>query len=230
MNIRRVILILLLVFGAIFTSRAEGTRDDVENLYKYRMGVDFQIKLMKGLKLNLEPEFRFYEGFDKLMLNGGLTYKTLGCIYIGATYRLEVDRTESQSSSSSYFGYGSSYSSELYHRYAFDLTYKDEFHRFTPSFRLRYNNFADDEITNREFLRYRGKVEYNIRKCKLTPFVSVEAFQELEEMMLYKMRYSTGFDYKVNKVSSFSLDYKLDFFNLKYRNTHIFSAGYKCRF
>ncbi len=218
--IRRVLILVGLLFSGVLASYGAGTKDDVDVEYKYNIDFDFQIKLAKGLKLNLSPEFRFNDGYDKLMLDGALSYKTFGCIYWGAMYRLEVDRIDGTYS----------HETDLYHRYAFDVTYKDKFGRFTPSFRLRYNNFADEDIEDKEYLRYRAKVDYNIRKCKLTPYVAIEAFQKLEDNMLSKMRYSTGFDYKVNKSSSFSLDYKFDLFMLKYKNVNIFSAGYKYRF
>ncbi len=232
MRIRGAFIILfLMMLGGVSELRADGTRDDVESLYKYRLGVTMQIPIVKGLKLNLEPEFRFFEGYDKMMLNGGLRYKTFGCLYFGATYRLEIDRVEGSGDTQSYYGFGENkYDSELFHRYAFDVTYKDKFGRFTPSFRVRYNNFADEEITSKEYLRYRAKVEYNIKKCRFTPSVGVEAFQEMEDRMLYKMRYSAGWDYKLSKVSSLGIDYKFDLFALEYKNAHIFSVGYRCKF
>lgn len=231
MKIKRILLIPLLLLFTTISLYAEGVKGDPENVYKYRFGLDFGIKLTKGLKLNLEPELRFADGFDNFILNGGLTYKTFGCIYWGATYRLVVDRVENTSStisSASYFS--SNYKAEASHRYAFDVTYKNDFKRFTPSFRIRYNNFTDEDITDKEFLRYRAKLEYNIRKCKITPYGSVEWVQELNDMMLYKVRYLAGFEYKVNKKSSFSLGYTFDMFNLEYKNAHIFSAGYKVKF
>ncbi len=229
---KRVILTIMLLFGVMIPTFADGTKGDVEALYKYRLGLDFQIKLLKGLKLDLEPEFRFRdgEGYDKLLLNAGLTYKTFGCIYWGATYRLEVDREESDSSyisNSMFSSYGSNYNHEVYSRFAFDVTYKEEFGRFTPSFRFRYNNFADDEVTDKAFLRYRAKVEYNIRKSKFTPYLSTEAYQDLGENQLYKMRYATGFDLKLSKSTSLGVDYKFDFFIREYKNANIFSAGFK---
>ncbi|MFI3280644.1 MAG: DUF2490 domain-containing protein [Rikenellaceae bacterium] len=230
MKKKRVILIPILLICSLFTAYAGGSKDDVENVYKYRVGVDLQFKLFKGMKLDVGPELRYYEGYDMFMLNGGLTYKTFGCIYWGASYRLAVDRLESTTTTYSYSGFGSNYDSETYHRYAFDVTYKDDFKRFTPSFRLRYSNYTDDDVFDGEFLRYRAKLEYNIRKCKFTPFISAEGFQELNEMMLYKMRYSTGVDYKFSKNSSLGVDYKLDYFSLKYKNAHIFSIGYKYKF
>ncbi|MFI3248466.1 MAG: DUF2490 domain-containing protein [Rikenellaceae bacterium] len=232
MNIKKLILTTILLCGTLLTTYADGSADDVDVRYKYQFSADFQIKLAKGLKLNLEPELRFYEGYDKLLLNGGITYKTFGCIYWGATYRLVVDRVESTSSSTVNYGvFGSDdYESEVYHRYAFDVTYKDKFGRFTPSFRLRYNNFADEEVDDKEFLRYRAKVDYDIRNCKITPFVAIEAYQEMEDNMLYKMRYSTGFDVKTGKKSALGFDYKFDFYTLEYKNANIFSVGYKYKF
>ncbi|MFI3277926.1 MAG: DUF2490 domain-containing protein [Rikenellaceae bacterium] len=230
MNIKKLILPPLLLLGAIASAWADGTKDDPEVLNKYQFGADFQIKLTKGLKLNIEPELRYNGGYDKFLLSGGLTYKTFGCIYWGATYRLIVDRGESkESTSSSIFGFGD-YESDTYHRYAFDVTYKDKFGRFTPSFRLRYNNFTDDGMDDREFLRYRAKVEYNIKRCKFTPSASVEAYQSMEENLLYKMRYSAGCDLKTGEKSSLSLDYKFDYFCLEYKNANIFSLGYKFKF
>ncbi len=230
MNIRRLILTPLFLIGVFTAAFADGTEGDPEVLYKYQFGAEFQIKLAKGLKLNLEPELRFNGGFDKLLLNGGLSYKTFGCIYWGATYRLIVDRYESGTTTSIFGSSSTDYDSQSYHRYAFDVTYKDKFGRFTPSFRLRYNNFADDEVDNEAYLRYRAKVEYDIRKCKITPFLAVEAFQEMEESQLQKMRYAAGFDLKTGKDSALAFGYKFDYFLLKYKNANIFSVGYKYKF
>ncbi len=234
MKIKALILLPLLLLGGVISASADGTKEDPEILYKYRFSVDFQIKLAKGLKLDLEPEFRFNDGYDKLLLNAGLTYKTFGCIYWGATYRLDVDRVDSDNANTSligYSGFGSdNYDSEVYHRYAFDVTYKEKFGRFTPSFRVRYNNFADDDVTDKEFLRYRAKVNYDIKKCKFTPYVAIEMHQQLEDNMIYKTRYSTGFDFKTGKKSELGVDYKFDLFALEYKNANIFSVGYKFKF
>lgn len=222
MNIKRIILAtLLLLLTTVAISYADGTRYDVENDYEYRTSLEFQFKLAKGLKLNISPELRFNGGFDNLVFNGDLSYKTFGFLYWGASYRLIADRGE-----------GNSYRADwdYYHRYAFDVTFKESFSRFTPSFRLRYTNYMDSDVTDKAFLRYQAKVNYDIRKCKITPYVGIEAFQEMTDLMLSKMRYTAGFEYKISKKASLSLDYKLDYFILEYKNSHIFSAGYKYRF
>ncbi len=232
MNIRKIILVFtLFTISAVTSAFADGTKDEPEVQYKYQYGLDFQVKLAKGLKINIEPQLRYKDGYDKMLLSGGVSYKTFDCIYWGATYRFVFDREESSSSSynTSVF-MSNNYDTQTYHYYAFDVTYKDKFGRFTPSFRVRYNNYSDDDIDDKEYLRYRAKVEYDIPKCKITPFLSAEAYQEMEENLLYKTRYSAGFDFKTGKRSALSFEYKFDFFALEYKNVNIFSFGYKFKF
>ncbi len=215
----KILPVFLLLIAVSFSSFAEGVKGDPENEAKVRIGADFKFDLVKALDLTISPEMRFADGLsvDKYLFDAGLVYKTFGCVYWGATYRYVIDRQEY-------------YSSENYGRYAFDVTYKDKFDRFTPSFRLRYNNYADEDVSEEEFLRYRAKLSYNIPRSKITPSVAIEAFHELDDNVLYKMRYSAGFDFKVDKSTSLSLDYKFDFFCVKYKNVHVISAGYKYKF
>ncbi len=227
MNFRKIIILPILLLCSVAYA-GDGTRDDVENISKWRFGTDFQIKLTKGLNINIEPEFRFNDGFDAFLLNGGVSYRTFGCLYWGASYRLVCDREEAGTITTGYTS-RTEYEWEYFNRYAFDISYKDDFGRFTPSFRVRYNNYTDDEISDKAFLRYRAKLEYNIRKCRFTPSIYTELFQGLDEGMLSKIRYSAEMSYKVNKRSSFSFDYKFDFYMLEYKNAHIFSVGYKCK-
>ncbi len=216
---------MLLLCGVVHAE--DGTRDDIESVDKYRFGMNVGIKLAKGLKLNLFPEFRFNDGLDAVMLNGGVSYRTFGCVQWGMSYRLVCDREDAGVTES--FNYSQTeYEWDYFHRYAFDVSYKDDFGRLTPSFRVRYNNYTGSEKPEEGELRYRAKLEYNIKKCKFTPEISIEAFQSEEYgYMFSKMRYSAGFDYKVNKKSTFGFNYKLDFFLLEYKNAHIFTLGYK---
>lgn len=226
MRLKRYITAAALLIASAGAALADGTKDDIEVLTKFRFGVDAQIKLAKGLKLDLEPEFRFNEGYEKLSLSAGVSYKTFGFIYWGATYRLDVNREESGSYNTGFFG-SNEYESKAYHRYAFDVTFKEKFHRFTPSFRLRYNNFTDEDIDDKAYMRYRAKVEYNIRKCKFTPSLSIEAYQKLGTSGVFKTRYGAGVELKTGKNSALSFDYKFDLYALEYKNANIFSLGYK---
>ncbi len=222
MNAKKIILTLVVLLSCSMISYGQTAAEELETGYRYRMGADFQIKIFKGLKLDLEPELRFGDEFelDKLVLSTALSYKAFGCVTFGAAYKFIAEYKTKK---------GENYT-EWCGRYNFDVEYGDDFGRFSPSVRVRYDNYADDDIDDKEYLRYRVKLEYDIDDCKLTPAIAVEAFQELDDMMLYKMRYSAEVDYKFTKTFSMGLNYKFDFFNLEYKNNHIFSLGAKFKF
>lgn len=198
---------------------AQSFAEDIDNESQYRIGVELDWDLTKRLKLSVEPQLRIDDdvSVDRYQLETGLSYKTFGFLYWGASYRLIVTSSESlQAESSS--------------KYGFSATAKEKYGRFTPSLRLMYSNYSDEDSENSEFLRYRAKVKYNIRRSSLTPYLAIEAFQDLEESELFKTRYTAGFDLKVDKNRSFDFNYKLDLYSLEYKNRHIFSVGYKLSF
>ncbi len=226
MRIKRLSILLSLLLMMVTSSYADGTRADIEKESNWRLGTDFQIKLAKGLKLDIEPELRLNDGLDSFLLNGGLSLRTFGFIYWGASYRLVCDR---EISGTTNFSTRYEYEWDISGRYAFDVSYKDDFGRLTPSFRVRYNNYTDEDLSDEKFMRYRAKLEYNIRKCSFTPSVYTELYHGLDEGMLSKIRYAAEVEFKANKKSSLSFGYKLDYFLLKYKNKNIFSVGYKCK-
>ncbi len=191
---------------------------EVNNEFQSRTEMELVFKPIKKFKLTLMPQFRFDENFslDKYLLETGVEYKALKYLELGATYRFVVNPRNTKST-------------EYHHRYAFDATTKREFKRFETAFRLRYSNYADDEIDDKEFIRYKIKLNYNIKKCKLTPLMAVEAFQQLNDGKLYKMRYTLGADYKLFKNNFLSVSYKFDYYKNEYKNRHIISLGYKIK-
>ncbi|MFI3267311.1 MAG: DUF2490 domain-containing protein [Rikenellaceae bacterium] len=214
-TILRIALIGLLFCGLKTSSFAQ----EVENNYQYRFGLDMNWTLLKGLKVNFAPQMRFEEGFEQFQLGAGLRYKTFGFLYWGANFRLEVEPSDEYVQGADKYG-----------RYAFDVTARKKYGDFTPSLRMMYSNYTNADITDSEYFRYRAMVKYDIPKCPITPYVSAEAFQELAENMLYKMRYTAGFDFKVKKGRYLNFNYKLDYFILDYKNRHIFDIGYKFDF
>ncbi len=192
---------------------------DVENDFQYRTSFTLNTKLVKKLKLNLSPEMRFDEAFamDKYLIEAKLAYKPLKFLAVGANYRFIGNIKKDKST-------------EYLHRFAFSTTFSKDFGRFKPAIRIMYSDYADDdESKDDKFMRYKGKIEYDIAKCKLTPFIGVEAFQQMSDSKLYKMRYSVGADYKLFKKNYLGVSYKLDYYQLEYRNKHIFSLGYKLK-
>lgn len=224
---KKIILTPLLLMGIVSAAFAGGSRDDVENIDRYRVGINIQTKLADDLRLSIAPEMRFYDGFDVFLVDGGLSYEIFDGITLGAAYRIVFDREEVGTVQSG-FTTRTEYDCDYLHRYAFSISYKEDFGDFTPSVRMQYNNFTGKENTEKGDLRSRIVLKYDIDDCRLTPEVSIETFQSPQhDFKVNKIRYLAGFNYKVNKRSSFGFDYKLDFFRLEYKNAHIFTMGYK---
>ena len=209
-------LLLTLLF---FTAGVKIHAQEIENEFETRTEVELSFKPIKKLKLTFIPELRFDENFtlDKYLFEGEAEYKPLKFLSFGTTYRLLVNPRENKDT-------------EYFNRFGFNTTAKKEFGRFEPAVRIEYSNYADDEITDKEYLRYKASVKYDIKNVKLTPFVSAEAFHDLKDSQLYKFRYSTGFDYKLFKNNYLGAAYKLDYYKNEYKNKHIFSVGYKIKF
>ena len=210
------------IFIALLLLSILGTKayaQDVDNEMQYRSSVQLQWKLNEKWKLEVEPQMRFDESFtlDKYQLNTELNYNFWKYLSVSGSYRFIVNPRETKDT-------------EYFKRYALSLSAKEDFGDFTPSLRLRYSNDADDEVTDEKYLRFKTGVEYNIPKCKITPFVAIEAFQDLNDKELHKMRYSTGMSYKIKKNNYIKLDYRLDYYQQDYLNKHIINVAYKHKF
>lgn len=208
--------LLLLLFLLINSNIKAQT---IDNDLQYRTKIEFGFKPMKDVKLKLTTDFRFGENIqlDKYLFETELTYKPLKFLDVDATYRFIVNPI-------------SDGSTEYYNRFAISSTAKKEFGRLESAFRLKYSNYADDEIIKDEFIRYKFSLKYDIKDVKISPFISTEAFQQIDDGKLYKMRYTAGMDYKLFKKNFLSLNYKFDFYINEYKNKHIISLGYKIKF
>lgn len=206
-------LILIFLFNGMQLSA-----QDIENNFKFRTEAELSFSPLKNLKLNIIPELRFDDTFslDKYLLEGEATYKPLKFLSLAASYRFVAQQKDNSDT-------------KYVNRFAFSVIAKKKLKRFETAFRLRYTNDADDEISNEQFFRYKTSLKYDIPKSKLTPFIAAEAFQQLSGGDLYKMRYSTGLDYKLFKKNYLRLSYKLDYFQKEYKNNHILSVGYKIK-
>jgi len=191
---------------------------EVKNNYQTRTSIELGFKPLNNLRLNLTPELFFDDNIslDKYLFEGEAVYKPVKVLALGATYRFVGNVQDNQDT-------------EYLNRIAFSATVKNDFNRFEPLFRLRYSNYADDEITDKEFIRYKTSLKYDIANCKITPFVGIEAFQQLSDNELYKIRYALGFKYKMFKNNYIGCNYNLDYYLQELRNKHIFSLTYKIR-
>nr|WP_319267097.1 DUF2490 domain-containing protein [uncultured Draconibacterium sp.] len=212
-------LVISLMIAAFFVATSNVSGQETENEFQTRTKLDLSFKPIKKVKFTISPELRFEDDFslDKYLLEGELEYKASKLFTLGASYGL-VGNVRNEKDTE-YFG-----------RYAFSATAEKKFGRFEPSFRLTYSNYADDDVDDKNFLRYKAKLKYDIPNFKINPYVSVQLFQDLNDSGLYKTRYAVGADYKLFKKNYLGVSYKFDYYNTEYRNRHIISLGYKIKF
>lgn len=207
---------LLFLMGMLCS--AAGFSQEVTNDFQTRTEVKLSFKPLDNLTMSLNPEIRWNESFgvSKYMLESGASFKPLKGLALGGSYRFIINPRETKAT-------------EYLHRFALYASYKKKIERFEPSLRIKYTNYTED-LSLGEFLRYRVKLEYDIKGSKITPMVSAEAFHYLSGNEIYKMRYSLGAEYKINKKSSIGLGYMLDYYMTEYYNKHIIKVGYKYKF
>lgn len=208
--------ILSIFLGILFAGSAFS--QEVTNDFQTRTEVKLSYQPLDKLSLSLNPEVRLDESFQvgKYMLESKLSYKPVKGLSLGGSYRFIINPRSNKST-------------EYLHRFALFATYKNNIERFEPSMRVKYTNYTED-LSLGEFLRYRAKLEYDIKGSKITPHLSAEAFHYIEGNQIYKMRYAIGAEYKINKKSSLGLRYLLDYYLLDYRNKHIINLGYNYKF
>ena len=198
---------------------AEGAfSQEITTEFQTRTELKLSYEPLDKLTLSLNPEVRWDESFSvgKYMLESGISYKPVKGLTLGGSYRFIINPRTTKAT-------------EYLHRFALYTSYKKKIARFEPSLRVKYTNYTED-LSLGEFLRYRAKLEYDIKGSRITPLLSAEAFHTLSGNQLYKMRYSLGAEYKINKNSSIGLGYMLDYYLQDYRNKHIINLGYTYKF
>ena len=192
---------------------------ETQNEFQTRTDFDISYKPFKKVKFSLNPELRFDENFtlNKYLIEGEAEYKISKLFSVAGRYGFVGNLRDEKDTE--YFG-----------RYAFSTQLEKDFNRFEPSLKIIYSNYADDDVDDKNFLRYKAEVKYDIRDCKITPFAAVQLFQDLNEGGLYKTRYAFGADYKLFKKNYLGVSYKLDSYNAEDLNKHIISIGYKIKF
>ena len=89
------------------------------------------------------------------------------------------------------------------------------------------------EAKDRHYLRSRFALDYNIPRCPVDPFVTVEFSNNLSEgMNLEKTRYTVGADWKITKQHTLSFAYLYDDGqdDDSNGNLHVLKIGYKFEF
>lgn len=205
-------LVLLLIGSA-------GNAQETENNFEYRATLDLKFNPWDKIKFSFEPELRFEDAlsFDEYLLEGEMEYEAFKYISFGASYGLKAKIDAEKDT-------------EYLNRYSLSSSFQKDFNRFEASMQLKYSNYADDDVIDKNYMRYKLKLEYDINDCKLTPELAVQPYQSLSGFGLHKIRYLAGVDYKIYKKHYLEASYELDYYYQEYKNKHIFSFGYKYKF
>jgi hypothetical protein len=195
--------------------------------------LEFSKKIVKNLKVEFNPEIRFYNDFsmDTYILEGGLSYKLHKYLTVASYYRYE--------NTNDYKPKKDIYVWEPSNRIALDAKTDVDVARFNLSFRLRYTSGGKiDQATEEQdsYFRYRAKADYDIKGSKIIPYVSYEVFHDLKQNYFDKIRYTGGMAYALNKSNELSLFYRLqDYLELnsiedKKESLNILGLGYSLKF
>ncbi len=172
------------------------------------LSVDITKRIVKGFNVTFEEEYRTRSNFsetDRFSHTLELSYKPIQYLKVGGAYNLINANHEKK-------GW------EIRHRYYFYATGMLEAGRFSFSLRERFQSTKREGVEEtakranpKLYLRSRLKVDYNIPKCKIDPFVSVELFNSLNDPQGNKVsqwRGIAGVEYKLNKKNTFQLYYR----------------------
>ena len=158
---------------------------DVDNTTWAKLGVKYEV--LPKLTLSSNLEWRTEDDLsmtDRWGLDVGGSYKMLSFLKIGAGYEVHYRNLEEA-------GW------KFRHRYHVDGTLSHRIQRVKLSLRERFQHTFNAE--EKEFrLRSRLKVAYDIARCRLEPYVSVEMYNGLgrgEHFDVARMRYRTGLSF-----------------------------------
>lgn len=219
MTVKKRLFRLHIVFILLWFPFKNSSAQDIENEFETRPFLEVSFKPIKKTKITVSPELRFKDGFtlDKYLIEGGLSYKPVKFLNLGASYRFLGNKKKNNTT-------------EYMHRFGANVSVKKDINRFSASLRVRYTNYADADSKKSDFIGYRAKLKYNIKGMKLNPFMSFEMYHDLDKKSIHKTRYTAGAEYKLAKRSFVEASYKYDYFIYEYRNRHILKLGYIYKF
>ena len=166
--------IVILLLGIMYAGTA--ISQTVENDLQVRTEFRLYVNPVEKLQLTLIPEIRLDKSFkaDKYLIETRLSYEPIKGLSLGAGIRYIINPREGKST-------------EYLSRYLLEAEYSKSIQRWEPSLRIKYTNYTEDASSGKYF-RYRARLEYDIKDCKISPRIGVEGFQELSQNEMYKKR------------------------------------------
>lgn len=190
---------------------------------------EFKYSPVKKFGVSAEAEYRSsdgLEGTDRITLGVGVDYKPFKFLKFDAGYDYLRQHKESEITKrgniipdywvNRHRGYFAATGSINLGQFEISLRERYQFTRrigkWVPKFDSDGTTPKDDEYIpykNKHILRSRIECDYNIRKSRFSPFVSVELYDNLsEQFAIDKVRYTAGCNYKINKHNRVELFYR----------------------
>jgi hypothetical protein len=163
-------------------------------LHNWSFEVESGLKMEKNISL-----------IDEFNFDANLSYSPLKYLTSGIGYRITADRNNDKVY-------------EAKHRYHMELGAKGDIERFIFEYRLRYQNMDDNmfyneiQNENKNILRNRFLISFDIRQSKIIPYVFIELFTWLasDNPLFYSSRTTTGFRYPIGDNGIFRLYFRFD--------------------
>ena len=180
-------------------------------------GADIRIPVTQKFTTGLEAQSRFKSNLnevEEVFVSPYVRYEIQKHIQLGVDYRLS-----NSDENGAFFGVRNT------HRWTLDLRFRDlekfiwDKTRFSINTRLRGTHAYSRTDENNSNIRFQLKVDYNLPKTKLTPFLSTEFFYHLNDQISYtftdvethsrfsKYRIRGGVNYPWSKRNSIKLFY-----------------------
>lgn len=209
---------------------------------------EFKAPLGKNVKAYVEAENRTNDGLSgskRWSAAAGADWKLCDWLKLSAGYTFIYQHTDAETTKKG--NIVSAYWMPR-HRLSLSLTGSYEWRRFTFSLRERYQytyhtdkyvskidgddgSAKDDEYIEskgKNVLRSRLQVDYSIRKCPITPFVSAEIYNNLSGFSTEKTRWTAGAEWKISKHHAVNLYYRyINHADDDEEDGHVIGVGYQ---
>lgn len=218
-------LLIILLYTNLYTLYGQEEYDTivVSDLETWH-NVQFEYKFNKKFKVGISEHIRLEENslkLDRFFTEIELKYKVFKAFEVNGAYRFITEQKKSGLSNGQ--------------RWNIDGIYGHKFNRLKLSGRIRYQSkieFPKSENTKENKLRLKLKLDYNIKKWKLDPYLSNEIFRSTNNALgnsWETYRLSMGTKFKFNKQHSlgafYGMETELNESNPK--TTYLFGLGYK---
>lgn len=190
--------------------------------------IEFSKKIIKNLKLELNPKLKLKDDFemDSYFIETGLSYKLTNYLSIGGFYRFVNEYN--------YRDKREVYEWEPVNRWIAEAKSGFVLDRFDFQLRLRYvygQVIEDEEEDQESNMRYRAKVNYDIKGSKFEPYATIEAMHNLDEGLIDRLRFTGGMLYNLNKKNAIELYYSFQsYLDSDDKHLHIIGIGYCLKF